>query len=207
MGIISGGVQLTGGLPIEGVGTINPLKTAGAPTDNVDEVAAAGTLTIAEPVSNLDSFTIDTTVYRLMTTPAAAYDIAIGANEAASKVNIVAAINASGTPGTEYFAGPLIHPTVTATAFAGDAGVLTAKTAGTAGNAIVSIETAGQGLTHASNVFDATTLGTTTAGVDNVNGSYYNRIPADGFVYDITNSDMYENTGTSAKPTYGKIDA
>lgn len=203
MGIISGGVQLTGGSPIEGVGTINPLKTLIAPVDNVDEVAAAGTLTIAEAVTDTDTMTIDTTVYTLKTTPAAAYDIAIGANEAASKVNIVAAINASGTPGTEYFAGTLIHPTVTATAFAGDNGVMTAKVAGTAGNAIVTTDT----LAGATNEFAVGTLGTTTAGVDNVNGSYYNRIPADGFVYDITNDDMYENTGTSAKPTFGKIDA
>lgn len=130
-------------------------------------VAAQGTLTIAEPVTTADEFTIDTTVYTMMTTPAAAYDIAIGADEAATKVNIVAAINASGTPGTEYFAGTLIHPTVTATVFAGDACVLTAKTNGTAGNSIVSAES-GVGFTHASNVFDAATLGTTTAGVDQV---------------------------------------
>lgn len=139
----------------------------GQKTVTVAGVAAQGTLTIAEPVTTTDEFTIDTTVYTMMTTPAAAYDIAIGADEAATKVNIVAAINASGTAGTEYFAGTLIHPTVTATTFAGDACVLTAKTNGTAGNSIVSAES-GVGFAHASNVFDAATLGTTTAGVDQV---------------------------------------
>ncbi len=203
MGIISGGVELTGGLPIEGVGTRNPLKTPGVPVDNVDGVASQGTLTIAEPVTSTNTFTIGTTVYKMMTTPAAAYDVAIGASEAATKVNIVAAINASGTPGTEYFAGTLIHPDVAATAFSGDACVLTAKATGVAGDLIATTET----FTHASNIFDDVTLGTTTAGVDNVDGSYLNRIPADGFVYDITNDDLYENTGTSAKPVYGKIDA
>jgi hypothetical protein len=130
-------------------------------------VASQGTLTIAEPVTDGDEFTIDTTVYTLKTTPAAAYDIAIGADEAATKVNIVAAINASGTAGVEYFAGTLIHPTVTATTFLVDDCVLTAKTAGVAGDSIVTAET-GQGFTHISNVFDGATLGTTTAGVDPV---------------------------------------
>lgn len=206
MGIISGGVQITGGNVVEGSGSVNPLKTPGVPVDGVDGVASAGTLTIAEPVTDGDEFTIDATVYTLKTTPAAAYDIAIGANEAATKVNIVAAINASGTPGTEYFAGTLIHPTVGAAAFAGDACVLTAKTTGTAGDAIATTET-GQGFTHASNIFDDVTLGTTVAGVDDVDGSYEGRIPAGGFVYDLANDDLYENTGTQAKPAYGKIDA
>ena len=139
----------------------------GQKTVTVAGVAAQGTLTIAEPVTTTDQFTVGDIEYTLLTTPAAAYDIAIGADEAATKVNIVAAINASGTAGTEYFAGTLANPLVEATTFAGDAGVLTARVNGTAGNAIVSVES-GNELTHASNVFDATTLGTTTAGVDQV---------------------------------------
>ncbi len=127
-------------------------------------VAAQGTLTIAEPITTTDDFTIGTTVYQMITTPVAAYDVAIGANEAASKVNIVAAINASGTEGVEYFAGTLIHPDVTAIAFAGDDCVITANVNGTAGNSIATTET----FTHASNIYDAATLGTTTAGVDQV---------------------------------------
>ena len=137
----------------------NPISVAG--------VQAQGTLTIAEPVTTTDQFTIGLIQYTMITTPVAAYDIAIGADEAASKVNIVAAINASGTPGTEYFAGTLANPLVSAAAFVGDDCVLTARLAGTAGNSIVSAET-GNELTHISNVFDATTLGTTTAGVDQV---------------------------------------
>jgi hypothetical protein len=103
----------------------------------------------------------------MLTTPIAAYDIAIGADEAASKVNIVAAINASGTEGVEYFAGTLVNSLVVATTFAGDDCILTARENGTAGNSIVSDET-GNELTDVANVFDATTLGTTTAGVDQV---------------------------------------
>lgn len=133
--------------------------------DVTGEEASEGTLTIAEPVTDGDEFTIGTTVYTMKTTTAAAYDIAIGADEDATKVNIVAAINASGTEGVEYHAGTLIHPDVAATTFAGDAGVLTAKVEGVAGDSIVTAET-GQGFTHASNIFDGATLGTTNAGVD-----------------------------------------
>lgn len=200
------GVIMTGGRIIEGAGDINPLGVQGVPVDGVDGVAAQGTLSITEAVTDGDEFTLDTTVYTLLDTPAAAYDIAIGANEAATKVNIVAAINASGTPGTEYFAGTLIHPTVGAAAFVGDDSVFTAKSTGVAGNAIATTET-GQGFTHVANVFDDTTLGTTTAGVTDVDGSYEGLIGVGGFVFDHTNEDLYENTGTTAKPAYGKIDA
>lgn len=208
MGIntMAAGPIITGGNPIIGAGAVAPLGIRGAPVDGVDGVASAGTLTIAEPVTTGDEFTIDTTIYTLITTPAAAYDIAIGLDEAATKVNIVAAINASGTPGTEYFAGTLIHPTVGAAAFVGDACVLTAKSTGAAGDLIDTTET-GQGFTHISNVFDDVTLGTTVAGVTDVDGSYEGSIPVGGFVYDHTNSNLYENTGTTAKPAYGKIDA
>lgn len=43
--------------------------------------------------------------------------------------------------------------------------------------------------------------------VDGASGTYAGRIAAGGFVYDITNDDLYENTGTSAVPVYGKVDA
>jgi len=200
------GVIITGGRPIEGAGDVSPLGIRGVPVDGVDGVAAQGTLTIAEAVTDGDEFTLDAVVYTLLDTPAAAYDIAIGVNEAATKVNIVAAINASGTPGTEYFAGTLIHPTVGAAAFVGDDSVFTAKSTGVAGNAIATTET-GQGFTHISNKFDATTLGTTVAGVTDVSGSYEGIISAGGFVYDHTNENLYENTGTTVKPAFGKIDA
>ena len=128
-------------------------------------IAAQGTLTIAEPVTDGDQFTIGLIEYTLLDTPLAAYDIEIGAGEAATKVNIVAAINASGTPGTEYFAGTHQNPLVSAATFATDDCILTARDGGLAGDAIVTIES-GQELTHATNIFDATTLGAVTAGQD-----------------------------------------
>lgn len=123
---------------------------------------AQGTLTIAEPVTDGDTFTIGDITYRLKTTIAQANDVAIGGSEAATKLNIVAAINLSGTPGTEYYAGTEENRKVSAAAFATDDCVLTAKEGGVAGNSIATTET----FTHVSNVFDAATLGTTTAGKD-----------------------------------------
>jgi hypothetical protein len=125
--------------------------------------AAKGTVTIGEPVSDGDTLTIGLVTYTFKTTPAAAYDVALGAGEAAQKVNIIAAINLSGTPGTEYFAGTEEHPDVSAAAFVGDDAVVTAKDGGVAGDAIVFTET----FTHVSNVLDGSgTLGGTTAGED-----------------------------------------
>jgi len=127
--------------------------------------AASGTLTIAEPVTSGDKFIVGDETYTMMTTPAAAFDIAIGAGEAATKVNIVAAINLSGTAGTEYFAGTTKNKKVEATTFDGDDCILTARVGGLAGDSIPTAET-GQGFTHASNIFDAATLGAVTAGID-----------------------------------------
>jgi hypothetical protein len=121
-------------------------------------VQAQGTLTIAEPVTAGDTMTIGGIVYTFRATADAdaAYEIDLGAGEAATKQNIVKTI--LGTDGRTTR-----HPTVScAAAFAGDALVLTARSAGVAGNAIATTET----FSHISNVFDAATMGTTTAGVD-----------------------------------------
>jgi len=134
--------------------------------DVTGEEASSGTLTIAEPLIDTDQFTVGTIEYTMKTTPAAAYDIALGAGEAASKVNIVAAINASGTEGVEYFAGTLINADVSASAFSGDVCTLTAKVEGVAGDSVVIAET-GNELDDVSNVFNGSgTLGATNAGVD-----------------------------------------
>lgn len=120
---------------------------------------AQGTLTIAEPVTAGDTIVIGDQTYVFVTGSAnAPGEIGIGADEAATKVNIPAAIN-----GTDGF--NTANAKVTASAFDADVCTLTARYTGTQGNSIPTVEL-GQGLTHASNVFDATTLGTATAGVD-----------------------------------------
>ena len=53
--------------------------------------------------------------YRFKNTLAAAYDVKIGATPALTMANFKAAINADGTPGTEYHAGTAANPLVSAT--------------------------------------------------------------------------------------------
>jgi hypothetical protein len=70
-----------------------------------------------------------------------ANEIKIGVDAATTLDNIKAAINASGTPGTEYSIGTVIHPTVTATTNAATTQVVEAKTGGAAGNSIATTKT------------------------------------------------------------------
>lgn len=88
-----------------------------------------------------DTVTIGTTVYRFKDTMSQAYDVKRNGTTADTTMgNLIKAINATGTPGTEYFAGTLIHPTVSAGALAAHAFTATAKTVGTGGNSIAIAE-------------------------------------------------------------------
>ncbi len=108
-----------------------------------------------------DTFTVDSKVYTLQDTLTNTDgNIWDGGSEAQTKLNIVSAINLTGNAGTDYATAMTAHPTVGIAAFSTDTAILTADTGGTDGNAIVSTET----FAHANNVFDATTLGTTTLG-------------------------------------------
>lgn len=129
-------------------------------------VAAQGTLTIAEPVTADDDITINGTVFTIVSALSGAEnEILLGANEAATKTALDAAFGASrtGTSGLHSVTDATYTALgVTAADFSGDDMVFTANVKGTAGNSIATTEN----LTHASNVWDAATLGTTTAGVD-----------------------------------------
>lgn len=81
----------------------------------VSGVLATGTLTASGVFSNNETVTIGSIVYRFRNTLAQAYDVKIGGSTAATLDNLKAAINASGTAGTEYYAGTFAHPQVTAT--------------------------------------------------------------------------------------------
>ena len=134
-------------------------------------VAAQGTLTIAEPVTANDTFTIGDTTYTFVTTGGSvANDIEIGANEAATKANLEA----------RFVDGD--HPDVNAVAFDGDDMVFTARNKGVAGDSIVFLENT---LTHASNVLDGSgTLGGTTAGVDEADAIGSEDFPDAGVLLD-----------------------
>lgn len=89
--------------------------------------------------------TIGTTVYRFKDTMAQAYDVKRDGTTADTTMgNLIKAINATGTAGVEYFAGTLIHPTVSAGTLTAHAFTATAKTVGTGGNAIALDESSAQ---------------------------------------------------------------
>jgi hypothetical protein len=118
-------------------------------------VAQEGTLTMDTQPTAGDTLTIGTKVYTFVPAGTATADgeISVGANLAAAKVNLVAAVN-----GTDSISDP--HPLVTMAAFIADAAKITAIIPGIYDVATTETFTAG------TNVFDAAKLGTTTAGVD-----------------------------------------
>lgn len=123
--------------------------------EGTEGVAAQGTLTMATNPTANDTITIDGVVYTFVATDDGSKTnaIVIGANVGETQDNLEAVL----VDGT--------HPTVNAAAFSLNAMVLTARTKGLAGSSIATTET----FTDVSDGFDATTLGTTTEGVDEAN--------------------------------------
>jgi len=116
---------------------------------------ATGTLTIAATVANGDTCTIRSKVYTFQTTLTDADgNVLIGADFAASKANLIAAINLGAGAGTTYAASMTIHPEVTASDPGGNDMLVTAKLGGTAPNAYATTET----FTDALNIWGAATL-------------------------------------------------
>lgn len=109
--------------------------------------------------ADAETVTIGSTVYRFKNTMAQAYDVKIGVDAATSLANLKKAINASGTAGVEYFAGTLIHPTVTGHTIGATTLLCVARAGGTAANTIATTETS----VHLS--WTGTTLNAGTAGV------------------------------------------
>jgi len=137
-------------------------KALGAIADQ-EGTAAQGTLTMDTNPTDGNTMTVDTKVYTFKDTITSADgQVKIGATVANTQASLVAAFDLSGTPGTDYGANMTYHPTVSIADFATNDAVLTAKTGGTGGNSIATTET----FTAGTNVFDAATLGTTTAGAD-----------------------------------------
>jgi hypothetical protein len=118
---------------------------------------SAGTLSMATQPTAGDTVTIGEKVYTFVPVGTANADgeVDIGADAAGAQANLVAAINGTDEINTA-------HTLVTAADFAANNCVITAKIGGVAGDTIATTET----FTAEGNVFDAVTLGTTTAGVD-----------------------------------------
>lgn len=130
-------------------------QTKTAPTNIAVNIAASavkasGTLTMDTQPTAGDTITIGTKTYIFVPVGTANHDgeISIGADLAAAKLALVAAIN--GTDGVNTAV-----PGVSAAAFSGNTCAITALVGGTAGNSIATTET----FTAASNVFAAATLG------------------------------------------------
>ena len=127
-------------------------------------VAAEGTLTMDTDPTDTNTITIGTITYTFLDSFVDTVDnVFTGADLAAAKVNLVAAVTATGgTPGTTHFTTQVANPDVDIATFIGDDAVLTALVAGFAGNALETTETFSAG----TNVFDEDTLGETTLGAD-----------------------------------------
>lgn len=127
-------------------------------------VAAQGTLTLDTLPTDGDTVHIGSTTYRFKSTMVGANDVKItAANLGATQVSLRKTINGTGAAGTDYFTGTVTpHATVSMAAFVADDAIVTAKAGGTAGNSLATTET----FTAGTNVFDDTTLGATTPGVD-----------------------------------------
>jgi len=108
---------------------------------------ASGTLTFSGQPSDTNTVTIGGTTYTFKTTlGAVAYQVHIGATLALTVANLQAAIADTGVEGTDYGTGTVEHTTVqndyvnsTSTTL-----VVTAKTAGVAGNSIATTESGSQ---------------------------------------------------------------
>lgn len=106
--------------------------------------AATGTLTgDGTNVSDTDTVTVGGKVYTFQSSLTNVDGhVKIGASAAASLTNLSRAINKSGgVSGTDYAASTTANPYVTATNPTGTTVVLTARVAGTVGNAITTVET------------------------------------------------------------------
>lgn len=155
-------------------------------------VTATGTLTVAVQPTIGDTFTIGTKVFTFVAEidANANGEVGIGANLAAAKVNIVAAIN-----GTDGF--NTASAFATAAAFASNTCLVTSSLAGHQGNGIVFSET----FTSGSNVMDGSGyLGGTAAGVGGthsaIRGGFTLTNPGTAPIYDV----VITLTATVANP-------
>jgi hypothetical protein len=152
-------------------------------TQGSQRVEPVGTLTIAEPVTAADTITINGEVVTFVAALTGANQILIGASEAATKLAMNAAF-------VDRDNGGVLHSVtdasfaameVSAVDFAGDDMVFTYAGEGNAtvdGEAVDTTET----LTHVSNVWDAATLGGTTAGVGAGTLEGTSRFPVSGVI-------------------------
>jgi hypothetical protein len=109
-------------------------------TTDVADHAVATLTSDATNVSAGDTVTIGSVTYRFESTMAQINDVKIGADAATTLANLKKAVNATGTEGTEYYAGTVINPDAAALTLTATTLLLYAKVGGTGGNALDSTE-------------------------------------------------------------------
>lgn len=122
--------------------TDGKLKVYGGGSD----VAATGTLTSDNTnVANNATVTIGSETYTFktsLTTSTTAYEVLIGSDADGSLLNLISAINGTGTPGTDYGSLTPVNSSVSAaSSVTSHAFAVTALISGAAGNAIATTET------------------------------------------------------------------
>lgn len=130
----------------------------------LSDAKATGTLRMYFQPTAGDTVVIGTETYALVAslTQTTENQVLIGAAVTNTQSNLVAAINGAGTPGTDYSIVTQPHADVSIGTFSNGVATITARTAGSDGDAIATTET----FTHASNVFDAATLEGATAALE-----------------------------------------
>lgn len=122
------------------MGTIDTVAAVGTAS-----TAAAATLTSTGVFGNNETVTIGTQVYTFKTAltggGVTANEVLIGADQTASHLNLLRAVNKGAGGGTLYGSATVLHASVTAASSDGTHTVFAAKLPGSAGNAIASTET------------------------------------------------------------------
>ncbi len=125
--------------------TVEAQTIGGTITDAIGAVAASGTLTLTDVPSNNETVVIDSKTYTFKTTLTNTDGyVLIGATKELCLDNLAAAINLGAGAGTLYAAATTVHSTVTASGIDATL-VVTAKTAGTAGNSLSTTDTLANG--------------------------------------------------------------
>lgn len=129
-------------------------------------IASQGTLTLDTKPTAADTMTLNGQAFTWVASLTAgnSNELLIGANVAASQAALEAAFKDRDNGGTLHSVSDSVYTAcgMSMAAFAANDAVFTASVKGTAGDSLATTET----YTAVTNVFDAATLGTTTAGVD-----------------------------------------
>lgn len=141
-------VTLRGRVPGLSLNTVATTETC-ADASFADTTLGGGTgASDAGVTTGAATITIDTTVYTFVDALSETYgavavpfQVLAGANAAAALDNFKSAINATGTPGTEYSTGTTAHPKVVATTNTDTVQTIRARVVGAGYNAIATTET------------------------------------------------------------------